>query len=76
MSQEESNPRVSVSFKEESKKVKHPVTLFGLAEEIARVKEFCEEEGLYLGRFLLRVAIRHIEDVEHERISKRLERLK
>lgn len=61
---------------DEVKKKKLIITIFGSAEDVDRIKKFCEEEGLYMGRFLVKTAIRHIEEVAHERIQKQLERFK
>ena len=61
---------------EEPKKKKLIVTVFGSPEDVDRIKKFCEEEGLYLNRFLIKTALRRIEEVEHERTMKALERFK
>lgn len=61
------------------KRRKHIITIAlsdTQAEEFRSIKKFCEEEGLYMGRFLVRLAMRHIEEVHRERINKELERLK
>lgn len=68
MSQEEDKPKL--------KKKQQVISLFGSEDDLAKIKQFCEDEGLYQGRFLVKAALRHIEEVEHERIQKRLERLK
>lgn len=66
-------------MRELGKRQKHIVTLSlsdTQVEEFKRIRKFCDEEGFYMGRFLVRLAIRHIEEIERERINKELERLK
>jgi hypothetical protein len=60
---------------EDEKRKKNIVTLFGRPDELVRIKQFCQEEGLYVGRFLVRVAIRHIDEVESERLRKAVNRI-
>lgn len=67
---------MSEEDKTKRKKKSKTVVMFGNADEFDRIKQFCDEEALYMGRFLVRCAIRHIEEVERERIQKELARLK
>jgi hypothetical protein len=47
----------------------------GSKEEIERIKKFCEDEALYMGRFMVRAALRHIEEVERKRLEESLDRM-
>jgi hypothetical protein len=44
-------------------------------EELERIRKYCAEEGLYMGRFLARLAIRHIEEVEEQRLKASLDKM-
>ena len=60
----------------EKAKTKHLISLYGNKEDIDAIKQFCDDEGLYMGRFLVRCAIHHIEEIQRDRLDKQLERYK
>jgi len=54
---------------------KNTIVLSGKDEELETIKQFCQEEGLYLGKFVVRCAIRHIEEVKSERQRKAVNKI-
>lgn len=54
---------------------KNTIVLSGKDEDFARIKKFCEDEGLYMGRWIVKTAIRAIEEIEHERTRKAVDRI-
>ena len=54
---------------------KNTIVLSGKTEDFERIKKFCEEEGLYMGRWIIRMAIRAIETIESDRTRKAVDRI-